>query len=237
MAFTTNRNSRFSLWVSNADGSEPFEVMDFPGQYINTPRWSPDGKQLVFQGYVEGQADIFRVNALGGIPENLTNSVADEHAPYYAPDGETIYYSSNRDQQWQVWSMKASGRERQQLTTDGGYAPQALPTGKGLVYVKKALPGLWLFDLEKEEEKLIDPSFNQQHYGAFALANEGLYLLDTRAKSLCFQRYGEAEKQPLSGIKRIPRIGISLSYSPKTDRLIYAQVDHIDSDIMMLVKQ
>ena len=61
------------------------------------PRWSPDGRYLMFTGYVDFEQDIFLVdtendNAL----TNLTTTGVSESQPTWGPDGKYIYFASDR---------------------------------------------------------------------------------------------------------------------------------------------
>lgn len=43
-----------NLWRSKADGSQRLQLT-FPPMDVHAPRWSPDGKQVVFYGSQSGQ--------------------------------------------------------------------------------------------------------------------------------------------------------------------------------------
>lgn len=237
VAFTTNRNGSFELWTSNADGTEAKAISDFQGEYINTPRWSPDGKRIVFQGYMNGQADIFILNAEGGIAENLTNSDFAEHTPVFAVDGESLFYSTDRSGDWEVWQLNLTDNTREQVTTAGGYAPQSGSTGDRVFYVKKDLPGVWSVNLNNGLEVTEIEGFNQNNYGAFSITESGIFFLNTANRTLEFMDFRTRTQKPLTRTKRIPRMGISLSYNATVNTLLFSQVDHSDADIMMLVEQ
>jgi len=234
VVFSTNRNGSFQLWKADANGSNAVAITNFIGEYVNTPRWSSDGEYIVFQGYRDGQADLFRVNAEGGIAENLTDSNFEEHTPVYAPDGESVFYSSNRSGYWQVWRMDIMEGRNEQITEAGGYAPQLSAKGE-LYFVKKDQSGIWKF--VNGEEKLVMADFDPTNYGAFALAGDRLYYLNARNRTLDELDLNSGESKALIRTKRPPRMGVTLSYSEAAKTIIYGQVDHIDADIMMLVKQ
>lgn len=49
-----------------------------------TISWSPDGRRLAFDDEVDGEGEIFVVNADGTGPRNLTNSPSSEHEPIWS---------------------------------------------------------------------------------------------------------------------------------------------------------
>jgi len=63
---------------------------------LQTPRWSPDGRQLVFTGFDGGLSDLFIVNRDGtGLRRLTSDKYADLH-PSWSPDGKTIAFVTDR---------------------------------------------------------------------------------------------------------------------------------------------
>jgi eukaryotic-like serine/threonine-protein kinase len=80
------------LWRSRVDGSEPLQL-SFPPMRAGMPRWSLDGKKLVFQAIVPGgQWQIYMTSAEGGIPHALTPESCHQFDPSWAPDGNSIVF-------------------------------------------------------------------------------------------------------------------------------------------------
>ncbi len=63
---------------------------------LQTPQWSPDGKQLVFTGFTNGFTDLFIINRDGtGLRQLTHDKYADLH-PSWSPDGKTIAFVTDR---------------------------------------------------------------------------------------------------------------------------------------------
>lgn len=60
------------------------------------PRWSPDGEQLVFQAYRDGNFHLWAVAADGTGLRQLTSGRDDHREPRFSPDGATLVFSSDR---------------------------------------------------------------------------------------------------------------------------------------------
>jgi Tol biopolymer transport system component len=59
------------------------------------PAWSPDGALLAFSSDVDGDFDLYIVDADGSNLSRLTNLSGDEHVPSWSPDGHTIGFGTS----------------------------------------------------------------------------------------------------------------------------------------------
>ncbi len=84
-----------SLWRSRADGSDRLQLT-FPPMRAGLPRWSPDGKQIVFTGIIHGRGlKTYLVKAAGGDSEQITAEGRNEGDANWSPDGNSIVYWSS----------------------------------------------------------------------------------------------------------------------------------------------
>lgn len=237
VCFTKQKNNRFEVWVSRPDGSEAIPITNFIGQYLTSPRWSSDSKSIYFQGYIDGQADIFKVDAKGGIAKNITNSSYDEHAPFPTTD-RYVYYASNEGGQWGIWKMEEDGKGRTKIFDQEGYAPQLSLDGLTVFYVKKTHMGVWKYEFNTQKESLLIQDFHPMYRGAFSIADNGLFYYHIQNKRFEFYEFETEESilvyQPQ---RRLPRLGITLSFFPGNQLLLFSQVDANDADIMLLEEQ
>ena len=81
-----------TLWRSRLDGSERLQLTFAPMNAVE-PRWSPDGKQIVFSANVPGGPQrIYVVAAEGGVPEPITNGEKPAYDSGWASDGKSILF-------------------------------------------------------------------------------------------------------------------------------------------------
>ena len=104
---------------------------------------SPDGLTLAYVA-VEAPEGIRRVNiftipAAGGPDTRLTDLDLPHDGPEYSPDGQWIYFNSERSSPGhaQCFRMRADGSDLQQLTHDErvNWFPHVSPDGTALVYL------------------------------------------------------------------------------------------------------
>src|SRR5262249_59416746 len=114
--------------------------------HAGAPRWSPDGRQIVYdRGVSGGSKDIYVINAEGGgQPRRLTTDPSDDIVPSWSHDGQWIYFCSKRSGSFQIWKMPASGGPAIQITKQGGFDNVESPDGRFLYYAKgRGVPGIW----------------------------------------------------------------------------------------------
>ncbi|HEY2859841.1 MAG TPA: winged helix-turn-helix domain-containing protein [Terracidiphilus sp.] len=124
------------LWRANADGSNPLQLTS-PPAYPKSPRWSPDGKQILFvDRNPNGANAIYAIDSSGGAPRPLlADDRNNETDPSWSPDGKTIAYStcpalgvcSKSD--LRVLDLE-SGKVKILPGSDGLIAPQWSPNGR-----------------------------------------------------------------------------------------------------------
>jgi TolB protein len=89
---------------------------------------------------IEGGSQIFLINADGsGSRRRLSSSNSIDTEPVFSPDGQSIYFTSDRGGSPQVYRMSATGGEAQRVTFEGSYnvSPRVSPDGKTLAYIAR----------------------------------------------------------------------------------------------------
>jgi eukaryotic-like serine/threonine-protein kinase len=104
--------------------------------YLRYPAMSPDGKSLAFTGRAPYE-DVYVAAADGTGLRQLTNDIARERGIAWWPDGSRILFYSNRDGQYQAWTIRPDGSGLTQLTQykEGVNFPRVSPDGRFLVFV------------------------------------------------------------------------------------------------------
>src|SRR5439155_984601 len=80
--------------------------------------WSPDGKQVVFTTDMSGRLNLWKVNAPGSWPIQLTQSDDRQFNPAWSPDGKWIVYQQDKggNELWDLYAVPAEGGEIVNLT-------------------------------------------------------------------------------------------------------------------------
>src|SRR5262249_54564015 len=108
------------------------------------PRWSPDGKRLVFSSTRDGNEEIYVMNADGSGQTRLTRNLQSDRQPAWSPDGATIIFQSMRGDSFggrldaAIYTMKADGSDQKRLSPGAGpdITPRFSPDGKRVLFVR-----------------------------------------------------------------------------------------------------
>lgn len=84
-----------NLWLTPVAGGEARQLTHGGGD--SSPRWSPDGSQLVFVRSQDGPGQLWRLSAGGGEPEQLTTLPLGAGTPWWSPDGSRIAFCAPVD--------------------------------------------------------------------------------------------------------------------------------------------
>jgi dipeptidyl aminopeptidase/acylaminoacyl peptidase len=83
---------RSGLHLAAVDGSEEHQLTT-PSASDTQPRWSPDGKSLLFVSTRSGSPQVWRVAVEGGEPERITKLPLSVDALRVSPDGKYLVFS------------------------------------------------------------------------------------------------------------------------------------------------
>jgi len=85
------------LWLIPANGGEAKQITDGPGE--DGPRWSPDGKHVLYTSARDGESQVwvsdFDNGALTGEPRKITSLSTGADGPLWSPDGKNIVFTSD----------------------------------------------------------------------------------------------------------------------------------------------
>ncbi len=139
VTFSSNVDGSFDLWTKRADGSSQavMQLHDQRGAF--SPRWSPDGKWLVYRTdrFQRGAGDIFGIRpGIDSVPVALVATRFTESAPAISPNGRWLAYSSNEfgENEIYVVPFPNTGAAKWPVTTAGGTEPLWSHSGKELFY-------------------------------------------------------------------------------------------------------
>jgi Tol biopolymer transport system component len=115
VAFSSNRNGNYDIYVMDADGQRLRRVTSTPAQE-GEPAWTPDGSRIVYTVTSGTTPQIATTMADGSESRVLTTASAGNHSPSISPDGRTIVFVSARDGNHAIYTMGLDGSNQRKLT-------------------------------------------------------------------------------------------------------------------------
>lgn len=111
-----------SLWTIDAASGER-QKLETSGDAI-MPNWSPNGHRIAFWFVAGGNpGEIATVPSIGGEPVVIASDAAADWNPVWSPDGNYLYFASNRGGNMSVWRVPVDEKTGQQSG-----APESVPT-------------------------------------------------------------------------------------------------------------
>ena len=97
MTFLSDRPGKAMIYTLDPRGTESaVKRISFVGKFNATPRFSPDGKEIVFSSWLDNSFDLFRISSDGQGLSRLTKDFGSNEDPSYSNDGEFIAFTSQR---------------------------------------------------------------------------------------------------------------------------------------------
>jgi Tol biopolymer transport system component/DNA-binding winged helix-turn-helix (wHTH) protein len=236
IVFESTRSGASEVWLCESNGSNLVQLTHL-NTVTGTPRWSPDGEQIAFDSRAPGNADIFVMDSRGGASRQLTHEPSTEVIPSWSRDRRWVYFASDRTGDWQMWKMPSQGGAAIQVTRHGGYGGFETVDGKFFYYAKGGtVPGIWRVPTSGGEETEVVGSLDAGYWGYWALAENGIYYLDTAATpGMNFFDFATRRTTRVFGFESHPaRETPGIAVSPDGKTILYTQLDALSRDIVLV---
>jgi len=242
IVFVSNRSGIYEVWASASDGSNSVRLTTSAVIVPGSPRWSPDGTMIVFDGRdEEGNADIYSVPAAGGPVRRLTSEKSIEARPCFSTDGRWIFFRSDTSGERRYYRMLADGNshsagEWQQVTSS--YAVEAFPSADGKhLYFPRGFGDEGIFRVPAEggsEREVI-------HAGKanlWSITGKAIYYVDTRTGSPTLMRFDiktsvRTKVGPI-GNRIESKSSPAMCVSRDERFLVYVERDEHEADLMLV---
>lgn len=144
-----------TLWRSRTDGSERLQLT-FPPMRAFLPRWSPDGKQIAFNGILRdtGSAwNAYVVSNEGGTPQQVLPSEQVQMDVNWSPDGNSLVFGTLDVPNKPIYLIDLISKHISTLPDSSGlYSPRWSPDGRFIAAVTNGRLGkLMLFDFSTKK--------------------------------------------------------------------------------------
>lgn len=192
-----------TLWRSRVDGSERLQLTIAPMR-TSLPRWSPDGKHIVFMGVRPGGMwTIYLVSAGGGGAEQLVPENNLHADPNWSADGKQIVFGDDTLTAKAIHVLDLQSRHISDLPGSNHlFSPRWSPDGRFILantWAPTNPQKMMLFDVSKQKwmKWCEAPSFN---FPSFSRDGQYVYFSDPAALAFYRVRFGETKTELVAKI-------------------------------------
>ncbi|MCX6570993.1 MAG: S41 family peptidase [Candidatus Aminicenantes bacterium] len=154
------------------DGRQVLERIVPVGDGITEMRLSPNGKEIayIFRG------EIFAGSVEGGVAKRVTNTPWQERSVSFSPDGRTLVYAAEKDNNWNVYTTSIARKEEPYFyastilkedsvvaTPAEEFQPEFSPDGKDIAYLENRVV-LKVVNLASKQIRTILPAEHNYSY-------------------------------------------------------------------------
>lgn len=125
------------LYVCDADGGNIIRLTNDRAVSVR-PRWSPDGQQIVYTGYLQRFPDVFRIDLPTGQRQVVANFPGLNTGASISPDGRDVALILSKDGNPELYVRNLRSGQLTRLTQTlhaAEASPSWSPDGRRLVYV------------------------------------------------------------------------------------------------------
>ncbi len=151
-----------SIWLMPATGGAMKRITDVFND-ARQPRWSPDGRTIVFFAYRDGGYDIWAINPDGSNQRKLTWGTFDDREPIFSHDGTRIAFSSDRGDaignDYNIWTLDLRSNELKQITKHASeeFMPSWSPDDSEIVFAtsRDNYESLWAMNVRSMGDRRV----------------------------------------------------------------------------------
>ena len=131
--FFVPRSKPARVMMVRADGSEKRELTQGPNN-TGFPSWSPDGKRIVYRVWSDQEHGLRILNLDNGSVTKLTDDY--DNFPVWSPADDVIAFTSFRNNDFDLYTIRPDGTGLKQLTTAPGNDSHSVwsPDGKYILF-------------------------------------------------------------------------------------------------------
>jgi Tol biopolymer transport system component len=233
IANISDQTGNDEVWISDADGGNRIQVTSLKQSSASRPRWSPDGKTLVFDAEGDNGPELYTVQAAANAKP--VRIVTEGSNASWSHDGKRIYYQARG----QVWKASADGGSPEALVQrQGGAQPVESADGKYVLF--RSRRSIWRVPVAGgEPEEYIIPE-RENFWGLPVLAAKGAYVPEwersTRTSVISFYDYETKKSTILFRAKSEEgfSFGQSFSVSPDGKYLLFPKVDQSETNLVLI---
>lgn len=182
VAHFRGEKGNYEIYVMNREGKDRIPITDNDATDVH-PKFSPDGKKIVFVSDRDYQPEIYVMNADGSDQRRLTYSPGFDLDPVWSPDGKKIAFISNREGFFDIYTVDIDGRNEVRLTNSPSIdiAPVWSPNGRQILFSsnRHGYFDIFVMDADGSNLKRLTDGEYHEYYGTWSPRGSRIAYLST----------------------------------------------------------
>ncbi len=170
VAYVSFEKSKPTVFIHDISTGQRQEIANYAGNN-SAPSWHPKQTHMALALSLDGHTQIYELTLANGQLRRLSQSIAPmiDTEPTYSPDGQWLYFTSDRSGSAQIYRMPAQGEAQQpaqRLTfVDGeNTSPRISPDQKTMLFIRnKDGQQLYRYDIATAQSKRISQTFHDEN--------------------------------------------------------------------------
>jgi Tol biopolymer transport system component len=156
-----------NIMVMGADGTNVHRVTNGTGNY-GFPGWSPDARRIVFRAAGKDDNGLRILDTATQAVTTLTTGL--DNFPSWSPKGDRIAFTSDRDGDYEIYTIKPDGTDVQRLTSVPGNEAHSAwsPDGEWIAFAS-ARGGF-------RDESALNPNNPQSYADIYVMRADGTHV-------------------------------------------------------------
>ena len=182
-----NRTGHKELYICDSDGANLRQLTNDRSLSLS-PKWSPDGKQIVYTSFLSHFPDVYLITLETGARQRVSNYPGLNASAAIAPSGDELALTLSKDGNPDLFikNLRSGRLTRLTRTTRAAEAsPSWSPDGRRIVYVSDApgAPQLYMIDrnggdprrITSRGSENVDPDWGRNGFIAYSSRVGGAY--------------------------------------------------------------
>ncbi len=157
IAFVLQQGNKKDIFTADFDGWYPKKVTDEKSLALS-PRFSPDGRKLIFTSYRHGKPQIY-LKDINGSAKQILGYQGLNMSPAWHPNGDRLAVTLSKDGNPDIYLVDINGRIQEKLTFGPGMnvSPSFSPDGRKMAFVsdRGGSPQIYVMDMTSKTVKRI----------------------------------------------------------------------------------
>jgi TolB protein len=150
------QGQELDICVVGLDG-QPFRNLTLYPSRDGQPRWSPDGRRILFVSTRSVVPGLWTIHPDGTEFIQLGRVEAPQGSPSWSPDGQRVVFESQRDGNWELYVMDADGKNPRNITLHPAddQSPKWSPDGQWILFKSMRNGGADLYIVRMDGTELV----------------------------------------------------------------------------------